>query len=169
MIGNPNDKTNFPHKLLLINREVANLSKAFPYYLSTDIKLLRTQLSKMIQSRGFLGRNLGALLKTGLLLMKNVIQPLAKGLLIALGLTAAVSVADAGIHKKILRTVVTTIIISNDEMESIMKIVKFLENSGLLWKRISETIQNEAKKQKGGFLSMLLGLLVASLTGNISR
>ena len=86
----------------------------------------------MIQSRGFLGRNLGALLKTGLLLMKNVIQPLAKGLLIALGLTAAVSVADAGICKKILRTVVTTLIISNDEMENIMKIVKFLENSGLL-------------------------------------
>ena len=132
MIVNPNDKTNFPHKLLLINREVANLSKAFPDYLSTDIKLLRTQLSKMIQSRGFLGRNLGALLKTGLLLMKNVIQPLAKGLLIALGLTAAVSVADAGIYKKILRTVVTTLIISNDEMENIMKIVKFLENSGLL-------------------------------------
>ena len=86
----------------------------------------------MIQSRGFLGRNLGALLKTGLLLMKNVIQPLAKGLLIALGLTAAVSVADAGIHKKMLRTVVTTLIISTDEMENIMKIVKFLENSGLL-------------------------------------
>ena len=86
----------------------------------------------MIQSGGFLGRILGPLLKTGLHLMKNVIQPLAKGLLIALGLTAAVSVADAGIHKKMLRTVVTTLIISTDEMENIMKIVKFLENSGLL-------------------------------------
>ena len=84
----------------------------------------------MIQSGGFLGRILGPLLKTGLHLMKNVIQPLAKGLLIALGLTAAV--ADAGIHKKILGTIVTTLIISNDEMENIMKIVKFLENSGLL-------------------------------------
>ena len=103
MIGNPNDKTNFPHKLLLINREVANLSKAFAYYLSTDIKLLKTQLSKMIQSGGFLDRILGPLLKTGLHLMNNVIQPLAKGLLIALGLTAAVSVADAGAHKKNLR------------------------------------------------------------------
>ena len=93
-------KTNFPHKLLLTNRQVANLRKAFANHLSTDIKLSKTQLSKMIQSGGFLGRLLGPLLKTGLPLISNVIKPLAKSVLIPLGFTAAASAADAGIHKK---------------------------------------------------------------------
>ena len=66
MIGNSEDETNFPHKLLLTNRQVANLCKAFANYLSTDIKLSKTQLSKMIPSRGFLGKILGSLLRTGL-------------------------------------------------------------------------------------------------------
>ena len=70
MIGNSYDETNFPHKLLLTNRQVGNLRKAFPNYLSTDIKLLKTQLSKMIQSGGFFGRLLGSLLNTGLPLIK---------------------------------------------------------------------------------------------------
>ena len=102
MIGNSDNETNFPHKLLLTNRQVANLRKAFPNYLSTDIKLSKTQLSKIIQLGGFLGRLLGPLLKTGLPLMKSVIQPLAKTVLIPLGLTAAASAADAEIHQKIL-------------------------------------------------------------------
>ena len=93
------DETNFPHKLLLTNRQVPNLSKAFANKSSIDIKLSATQLSKMIQSGGFLGRLLGPLLKTGLLLIKNAIKPLAKSVLIPLGLTAEASVADAGIHK----------------------------------------------------------------------
>ena len=97
MIGD--NETNFPHKLLLTNRQVANLRKAFANYLSADIKLSKTQLSKMIQSRGFLGRLLSPLLKTGLPLTKNVIKPLAKSVLIPLGLTAAASPADAGIHE----------------------------------------------------------------------
>ena len=101
MIGD--DETNFPHKLLLTNRQVANLRKAFANYLSTDIKLSKTQLSKMMQSGGFLGRHLGPLLKTGLSLVKNVIKPLSTRILVPLGLTAAASVADAGIHKKNLR------------------------------------------------------------------
>ena len=124
----------------------------------------------MIQSRGFLGRFLGPLLKTGLSLIKNVIKPLGKSVLIPLGLTAAASAADAGIQKKILgsrHNNTATLIISNDEMEDIIKIVKSLEYSGLLLKRISETVQNEAKKQKGRFLSMLLGTLLVSLLGNI--
>ena len=100
MISNSDDETNFPHKLLLSNRQVANLGKAFANHRSTDIKLSKTQLSKMIQSGGFLGKLLGILLKTGLSLMKNVIQPLAKSVLIPLRLTAAASAADAGIHKK---------------------------------------------------------------------
>ena len=90
------DETNFPHKLLLTHRQVANLRKAIENYLSTDIKFSETQLSKMIQSGGLLGRLLGSLLKTGLPLIKNVIKPLAKSILIPLGLTAA----DAGVHKK---------------------------------------------------------------------
>ena len=83
------------------NRQVANLRKTFANNSSTDIKLSKTQLSKMIQSGGFLGRLLGPLLKTGLPLMKNVIKPLAKSVLIPLGLTAAASAGDAGILKKI--------------------------------------------------------------------
>ena len=63
MIGDSNDKINFPHDLLLTNRQVANLREAFANYLSTDIKLSKTQISKMIQSGGFLGRLLGPLLK----------------------------------------------------------------------------------------------------------
>ena len=101
MIGNSDDNTNFPHELLLTNRKVSNLRKAFAKNTSTDIKLSKTQLSKMIQSRGFLGKLLGPLLRTGLPLMKSVIKPLAKSVLIPLGLTAAAaSAADAGIHKK---------------------------------------------------------------------
>ena len=98
MIGNSNDKTNFPCKLLLTNRQVANLHKAFANYSSTDIKLSKTQLSKIIQSGRFLGKLFGPLLKTGLPLMKNVIQPLVKSVLIPLGLTVAASTADPGIH-----------------------------------------------------------------------
>ena len=99
MIGD--NETNFAHQLLLINRQVANIRKAFVNNSSIDIKLSKTQLSKMIQSGGFLGRLLGSLLKTGLLLIKSVIKPLAKSVLIPLGLTAAASAADAAIHKNI--------------------------------------------------------------------
>ena len=93
----------FLHKLLLTNRQVENILKAFANKSSTDINLSKTQLFKMMQSGGFLGRLFGPLLKTGLLLIKNVIKPLAKSVLIPLGLTAVVSAVDAGIHKKNLR------------------------------------------------------------------
>ena len=167
MIVDSNDKINFPHELLLTNRQVANLRKAFANHLSTDIKLSKTQLSKMIQSGGFLGRLLGPLLKTGLPLIKNVIKPLAKSILIPLGLTAAASAADAEIQKKFLGSGTTTLIKSDDGMKDIIEMVKSLEDSGLLLKVVSETIQNEAKEQKGAFLSMLLGTLGATLLGNI--
>ena len=170
MVGNSNDNSNFPHELLLTNRQVANIRKAFANHSSTDIKLSKTQLSNMIQSGGFLGRLLGPLLKTGSPLMKSVIKPLAKSVLIPLGLTAATSAADAGIHKKIVRSGHnnnTTLLISNDEMDDILKIAKSLEDSGVLLKGVSETIQYEAKEQRGGFLSMLLGTLGASFLGDI--
>ena len=108
------------------------------------------------------------MLKTGLPLTKNVITSLAKSVLIPLGLTAAASAADAGIHKKILGSGNnTTLIISNKDMDDLIKIVKSLEDSGLLLKGITESVQNEVKEQKGGFLSMLLGTLGASLLGNL--
>ena len=169
MIGN--DESNFPHKLLLTNRQVANLCKAFANHLSADIKLSKTQLFKMLQSGEFLGRLLGPLLKSGLPLITNVIKPLAKSVLIPLGSTAAASAADAGIHKKKIlesgNNNNNTLITSNDETEDIIKIVKSLEDSCLLLKGVTETVQNEEKEQKGGFLSMLLGTSGASLLGNL--
>ena len=83
------DETNFSDKLLLTNIQVANIRRAFAKHTSANIKLLKTQLSKMIQSGGYLGRLLGLLLRTGLSLMKSVIKPLAKSVLVPLGLTAA--------------------------------------------------------------------------------
>ena len=115
-MDNSDDKTNFPNKLLLTNRQVTNLRKSFANNLSTGIKLSKAQLSKIIQLGEFLGRLLGTLLKTGLPLVKNVIKPLAKSVLIPLGLTAAASTADAGIHKQILGSGITMLILSNDEM-----------------------------------------------------
>ena len=98
----------------------------------------------MTQSGGFLGRLLGPLLKAGLPLINNVIKPLAQRVLIHLGLTAAA--AEAWIHKKILGSGNrTTLVISNDEIEDIIKIVKSLEDSGLLLKGVTETVQNEVK------------------------
>ena len=87
--------------------------------------------------------------------------------MILLGLIAAASTTDAPIHKKMFGSGFTTLIISNKEMEDIMKIVKSLEDSGLLINGVIETIRNEAKEQKEGFLGMLLGTLGASLLGNL--
>ena len=139
MIGDSNDKGNFPHELLLTNRQVSRIRKAFANNSSIDIKFLKAPLSKMIQSGGFLSKLLGPLLKIGLPLMKSIITLLAKSLLIPLGLTAAASAADAGMHKKILGL---------GEMDDLIKIVKSLEDSGLLLKGITESVQNEIKEQK---------------------
>ena len=141
MIGNSENEINFPHKLFLTNRQVTTLRKAFGNHTSTFIKLSKAQLSKMIQSGGFLGKFLSPLLRTGLPLMKSVIQK------VPLGLTAAASAADAGIHKKILGSGHnTTLIISNDEMKDLLEIVKSLKDSGLLLEGVSEIIKNEAKE-----------------------
>ena len=96
MIGD--NETNFPHKLLLTNRQVSNLRQSSANNSSTDVKLSKPQLSKMTQSGGFLSKLLGPLLKTGLPLKKSVFKPLVKSDLIPLGLTAAASAADARIH-----------------------------------------------------------------------
>ena len=97
----------------------------------------------------------------------KVAVPLTKNVLAPLGISAAMSVIDGSIKKKILGSGMTTLKISNDEMNDILKIVKSLENSGLLLKGVSETIQHEAKEQRGGFLSMILGTLGVSLLSDI--
>ena len=163
VVSDSNDEKNFLHKLLLTNKPVSKLRKAFANNSSANIKLSKTQLHKTGQSGGFLGRLLGPFLKTGLPLIGNVLKPLAKSILIPLGLTAAASATDAAIHKKMFGSGNTTLIILNKEMNDIMKIIKSLEEFGLLIKGVSETTKNEAKEQKIGFLQMLLGTLGASL------
>ena len=106
-------------------------------------------------------------MKTELPLIKNVITPLPKSVLISLRITVAAAIADAGIPRKILGSGSTILIISNEDMEGLIKIVKSFEDPGLLLKGATETVQNEVKEQKRGFLSMLLGTLGASLLGNL--
>ena len=161
MIGNSDDEANFPHKLLLTNRQVANIRKAFANDTSTNIKLSKVQLTKM-QKGGFL-RFLAPLLKSGLPLLKSVIRSLSM-----LGLTAAASATVAAINKKNLGSGChTTLIISNDDMQDLLKIVKSLEDSGMLLDGSTETVKKEVKDQKSGFLSMLLGTLEPSLLGDL--
>ena len=93
--------------------------------------------------------------------------PLAKNILAPLGITATASAIDVGIQKKMHSSGTTILIISNKEMNDITKIVQALEDSNILLKRVTKGIKNETKEQKGGFLSMLLGTLGASLLGNL--
>ena len=153
---------NLPHELLLTTRQKAKVRNAFNNNMSTDLKLSKAQISKIIQSEGFLGSLLSKLASP---LMKVAI-PLAKTVLAPLGITAAASATDAGIQKKIHGSGTTTLIISNEEMNDIMKIVQALEDSIFLLKGITKTIENETKDQKEGFLGMLLGTLGAGLLVN---
>ena len=109
-----NDENNFPHKLLLTNTQVSKLRKAFANGSSAGKKIIKTSIG---QSGGSFGRFLGPLLKTGLPLIGNVSKPLAKSILIPLGLTAAASPTDAAIQQKMFGSVNTTLIISNEEMK----------------------------------------------------
>ena len=133
---------NLPHELLLTTRQITKLRNNIENNLQTDIKLSKAQKSKIIQSGGFLGKPFGPLLKTGLSLLKSDTKPL--GLLV---LTAASSAIDAGVQKKIYGSETTTLVISNEEMNDILKIIQALEDSNILYR---------------GFLSMLLGTLSAS-------
>ena len=152
----------------MTNTHVSRPRKTFANNSSANMKLSKTQLHKIGRSEWFSGRFLGPLLKSELPLLGNVPKTLAKSVLIPLGLTAAASTTDAAIHNKMFGSGFTTLIISNEEMEDIMKIVKSLEESGLSIKDVSKTIKNEAKEQKGWFLEMLLGTLGARLLGNLS-
>ena len=133
--------------------------------MSTDLKLSKAQISRIIQSRGFLGSLLSKLAGP---LMK-VAVPLAKNILALLGITATISAIDAGIQTK-HGSGLTTLIISNKEMNDIMKIVQALEDSNILLKGVTKTIKNETKEQKGRFLGTLVGTLGSILSGKfISR
>ena len=131
--------------------QVSRLRKAFANGSSANIESSKTQLHKIGQSGGFLGKLLGPLLKTGLPLIENILKLLAKSVLMPLALTAAASATDATIHKKVLESGlhsldlasrVTTLIMLNEEMNNVMKIVKSLEESALLIKGVGETIKN---------------------------
>ena len=156
------DGNDLPHELLLTTRQKTKLRNAFNN-MSANIKLSKAQISKIIQSGGFSGSLLSKLVG----LSMKVVVPLGKNVLAPLGITAAASALDAGIQKKIHGSGTTTLIISNEEMNDIMKIVQALEDSNILLKGVTKTIKNETKEQKGGFLSMLLGTLGASLLGNL--
>ena len=151
------DGNNMPHELLLTTRQETKLRNAFNNNMSADIKLPKAQITKIVQSGGFLGSLISKLEGS---LMK-VAAPLAKNILAPLGITAAASAIDAGIQKKIHGSGTTTLVISNEEMNDIIKIVQALEDSKILLKRVTSTIKNETKEPKGGFLSMLLGTLGA--------
>ena len=140
--------------MTVINNKTKNkiLRNEFENNLSADTKLSNTQISKIIQSGGFLSRLPGPLLKNELPLIKNVIQPLPKSVSIPLGLTAAASATDAGIQKKIPGSGTTILISSNEEINDILKIVQDSEDSNILLKGVIKTIKKEAKEQKGQFL-----------------
>ena len=157
------DGNDVPYELLLTTRQKTKLRNALSNNISTDLKLSKAQILKIIQSGGFLGLLLSKLAGP---LMKIAI-PLAKNVLAPSGITAATSAIDAGIQKKINSSGTTTLIISNEEMNDIMKIVQALEDFNILLKGVTKTIKIETKGQKGGFLSMFLGTLGASLRANL--
>ena len=156
------NKDEIPHELLLTTRQNTKLRNAINNNLATDIKLSKAQIKKLIQSGRFSGKLLsklaGPLMKVALPLAKNVLAPL--------GLTAAMSATDGSIQKKI-HGLGVKLIIEQEDMNDIMKIIEALENSGILLKVVTKTIENETKEQRGGFLSMLLRTLGASLLGNL--
>ena len=157
------NKDETTHELLLTTRQNTKLRNALNNNNSaTDIKLSKAQIKKLIQSGGFLGKLLSKLAGP---LMK-VAMPLAKNVLTPLGLTAAMSAIDGSIQKKIHGSGVK-LIIEQEDMKDIMKIIKALENSGILLKGVSKAIKNETKEQRGGFLSMLPGTLGTSLLDNL--
>ena len=162
-LGSKNfNEDELPHELLLTTRQNTKLRNAIDNNLATDIKLSKAQIKKLIQSGGFLGKLLsklaGPLMKVAMPLVKNVLAPL--------GLTAAMPTVDRNIQKKIHGSGIK-LIIEQEDMNDIMKIIEAVENSGISFKGVSKTIENETKEQRGGFLNMLLGILGASLLGNL--
>ena len=145
------NRNNLPHELLLTARQKSKSRNAFGNIMSTDMKISKAQISKIIQSGWFLGSLLS---KIGGPLMK-LAAPLAKTILAPLGITAAAYVIDAGIQRKIHGSGATNLITSNKEMNDIINIIQVLEDSNILLRGVTKTIKNETKEQKGGLLSIL--------------
>ena len=141
------DGNDLPHELLLATRQKTELRNAFKSNMSTDLKVSKAQISKIIQSGGFLGSVLSKLAGP---LMK-VVVPLAKNILAPLGVTAAAPAIDAAIQEKIHGSGTTTFIISNEKMNDIMKIVQGLQDSNILLKGVTKTIKNKQKNKKKDF------------------
>ena len=156
------NKDETPHELLLTTRQSTKLRNAINNDSAIDIKLSKAQMKKLIQSGGFLAKLLRKLAGP---LMK-VAMPLAKNVLVPLGLTAVMSAIDGSIQKNIHGSGIK-LIIEEEDMQDIIKIIKELGNSDILLKGVSKTIENEIKEQRRGFLGMLLGTLGASLLGNL--
>ena len=133
---------NLPRELLLATRQTTRLRNAIESNMSTDVKLCKAQISKIIQS----GRFLGSLLSKLVGPLMKVAVPLTKTILAPLGITAAASAIDGPIQKKIQRSGTTTLIISNEKMNDIMKIVHVLEDSNILLKGVNKTIKNKGTK-----------------------
>ena len=148
--------------MLLTTRQNTKLRNDINNNLPTDKKLSKAQIKKLIKSGGFLGKLLSKLVSPSM----KVAMSLAKNLLALLGLTAAMSAIDGTMQKKIHGSGVK-LIIEQEDMNDIMKIIETLENSGILLKGVTKTIENETKEQRGGFLGMLLGTLGASLLSNL--
>ena len=148
---------NLPYELLLTTRQTTRLRNAIENNISTDINLSKSQISKIVQSGGLLSKLAGPLMK--------VAVPVAKNILVPLGIAAAPSAIDGAIQRIIHGSGTTTSMISNEQMNDIMKIVEVLEDSNIIG--VTKIIKNETKEQRGGFLGMLLGTLGVSLLGNL--
>ena len=158
-------KKTFGVRITLANNEIKDIIKAIKYLENRGILVKRTTKKITCEEGEFLNF-LMQLMTAGLPLMKSVLTSSANSVLLPLGLSAKMSAADGAIQKKIYGSGSTALIISNEEMEDIMKIVKSLKESGLLVHRISEIIKNKEKEQKGGLLSICLGALAPSLLGS---
>ena len=157
------NKNKLIHELYLTERLMKKLINKIENNMSTNIKLSTTQINKTIKEGG----NLGRLLMN---FLPKLIQPaisIEKNILASLGLSAAMSATDAAIQKKMYGSGMTTLVISNDDLDDLIKIITALEEYDILLKGTTQTIENETKKQEGEFLSVLLGTLGASLLGNL--
>ena len=141
------DGNDLPHELLLTTRQKTKLRNAFNNNMSTDLKLSKDQISKIIQSGGSFSIQLGSLLNKVAGQLMKVAIPLAKNILAPLGITAAASAIDAGIQKKIHGSGTTTLIISNAEMNGVMKIAQALEGSNIMFKGVTKTIKMKQKNK----------------------
>ena len=157
------NKKKLPHELFLTTRQMTKLRNKIGNNMSANIKLSKAQLKKTAQSGGFSARLLCRFLPK---LIKPAIS-VGKNILVPLGLSAAMSGIDRAIQKSMFGYGITTLKIGNKEFSDMMKIIKVLKDHGVSLKGITKAAQNEVKSQRGGFLSILMGTLLASLLGDI--